>query len=144
MSMVAGQTLVMAQALLSTTPGEAVRRLQQVAREQVRLFKEAVLQEVIRLSLNSALGPARRRQKPETLIPWSCRRCGPRQADQVLRNGTYERCPLTQEGAVRVRVPQRVCGMPGCRSLPLTLPAPLAPAVGRRGTRAGPRLPGGP
>lgn len=110
MTIVAAESIrEMAQALMEATLGEVVRQVDRVTREQIRYFKEVVLQEVIRLSLDQALGPSRRRQKPDGIIPWSCPRCGPRRADQVRRNGTYERSPLTREGPIRVRIPQLVC-----------------------------------
>jgi transposase-like protein len=77
--------------------------------EQVREFTEAVLQEMIRLSLEQALGRTRQRRREAVAIPWACGRCGPRLATEVMRNGTYARSPLTQHGPVHLRIPQLVC-----------------------------------
>ena len=110
-----------AQALSQSTPGEAARQMQRTQAEQMRQFSEAVLQEMIRLSLEQALGPPRQRRPGETALPWACRRCGPRQATQVMRNGTYARAPLTRQGPVRLRIPQLVCRQ--CKgSVPFDLP----------------------
>ena len=98
-----------ASALRQSSAGEAARRMLEAGAEQVRQFTESVLQEMIRLSLEHALGPARQRRREETALPWACPRCGPRLASQVMRNGTYARAPLTQHGPVRLRIPQLVC-----------------------------------
>lgn len=121
MSMLAAQTRRVAQALIGSTPGAAARKMQEVAAEEVRRFKEAVLQEVIRLSLEEVLGPGRLRRRPEVSIPWLCHRCGPRLASQVMRNGTYRRSPLTREGPLRLRMPQLVCRDCG-KAVPFALP----------------------
>jgi transposase-like protein len=110
----------LAQSLLESTPGEAARELQRAAAEQMRQFTEQALQEVIRLSLEGALGPARK-ARGETPVAWPCRRCGPRLAHQLMRNGTYGRSPLTRYGPVSLRIPQLVCR--GCgRSVAFVLP----------------------
>jgi len=109
----------LAEALVGSTPGEAARRLQQQTAEQMRRFTEQVLQEVVRLGLESALGPARKR-RGEQPVPWACASCGPRLACQLMRNGTYGRSPLTRNGAVHLRIPQLVCRECG-RSVPFTL-----------------------
>jgi len=98
----------LAQTLLGSTPGEAARSLQREVAERIRQFTEQALQEVVQLSLEDALGPARcsRGERP---TPWSCRDCGPRLASQLMRNGTYQRSPLTQHGPVRLRIPQLIC-----------------------------------
>lgn len=98
----------LAQTLLHSTPGEAARSVMQQTAEQMRRFTEQALQEVIRLSLEDALGPARR-ARGEQPTPWSCRHCGPRLACQLMRNGTYQRAPLTRHGPIRLRIPQLVC-----------------------------------
>ena len=107
--------------LLTASAGEGVRRVEAVTRDQVRRYKEVVLQETLRLAVDSALGPARVRRKPSTPIPWSCPGCGPRLATQVMRNGTYGRTPLTNEGPIHIRVPQLACRECG-RSVPVALP----------------------
>lgn len=120
MSIVASKATAVAQVLIESTAGQAARRVEQVAAEEVRRFKEAVLQEVVRLSLEGALGLARRRKKPEAPVPWPCPGCGPRLASQVMRNGTYQRRPLTQEGPVLLHMPQLVCR--GCgKAIPFVL-----------------------
>lgn len=111
----------LAQSLVESTPGEAARQVARATAEQMRSFTEAVIQEVIRLSLERALGPARKRGKGETPTPWSCRTCGPRPANQVMRNGTYPRSPLSRHGSLHLRIPQLVCRE--CKnSLPFVLP----------------------
>ncbi len=103
------------------TPGAVARMLERAAKEEARCFVGAVLQETIRLNLQSALGPARQRRKAGRAIPWPCPGCGERRADQVMRNGGYERHPLTQYGPVLLRMPQLVCR--GCgRAVPFSLP----------------------
>jgi transposase-like protein len=98
----------LARALLQSTPGEAARKAEAAAGQEMRLFIERALQEVIRLSLEEALGPVRR-SRGDVLTPWSCSRCGPCLASQLMRNGTYERSPLTRYGPVRLRIPQLIC-----------------------------------
>jgi len=100
---------VHAEALWRSAPGDAARQMLKASAEQVRQFTESVLQEMIRLSLEQALGRPRQRQREETALPWACARCGPRLATQVMRNGTYARWPLTRHGPVRLRIPQLVC-----------------------------------
>lgn len=106
MSMVAASDL--ARTLLHSTPGEAARQMQRHTAEHIRRFTERALQEVIRLSLEEALGPARG-TRGEGPVPWSCRHCGPRLAKQLMRNGSYHRAPVTRYGPVHLRVPQLVC-----------------------------------
>lgn len=118
MSMVAAHTL--ARTLLQSTPGEAARQVERHTAEHIRQFTEQALQEVIRLSLEEALGPARR-TRGERPTPWACRCCGPRLASQLMRNGSYHRAPLTRYGPVHLRIPQLVCRE--CRrSVPFVLP----------------------
>lgn len=121
MSILSNKALVVARTLVNSGPGEAARQVRQAAAEEVRRFKEAVLQEVIGLSLDRALGPARRRQKPETPIPWPCPACGQRSACQVMRNGNYRRRPLTQEGPIDIQIPQLLCRDCG-KAVPFFLP----------------------
>lgn len=99
----------LAEGLRQSTAGEAAREMLKASGEQVRQFTQAVLQEMIRLSLEQALGPARQRLREERALPWACASCGPRLASQVMRNGTYARSPLTQHGPVGLRIPQLVC-----------------------------------
>jgi hypothetical protein len=98
----------LARTLLESTPGEAARSAARVLAEQMRLFLEQALQEVIFLSLEEALGPARQ-SRGEVPTPWSCPSCGPRLASHLMRNGTYGRSPLTRNGPVQLRIPQLVC-----------------------------------
>lgn len=112
--------LSIAATLVSSSPGEAARQVMQACAEQVRRFTESVLQEAIQLSLEEHLGPSRQRQKPERSVPWTCARCGPRLAAQVMRNGTYRRSPLTRHGPVSLRIPQLVCRDCG-HSIPFSL-----------------------
>lgn len=100
---------VEAEALIQSRPGEAARQMLRACAEEARQFTEAVLQELIRLSLEHALGRPRQCRQDEVPIPWSCVHCGPRFASQVMRNGTYARSPLTQHGPVQLRIPQLVC-----------------------------------
>lgn len=118
---VTGKATKLAEEVRGQTAGAVVRAVEQAATEEMRRFVESVLQEIIRLSLEEALGPARRRQKPDRLIPWPCPRCGSRRADQVMRNGGYQRRPLTRYGPVSLRMPQllcRECGKAVAFSLP--------------------------
>lgn len=97
-------------------PGAAVRMVEAMGGELVRLFKEQVVQMVVDLSVTAALGERRGpRQEGET--PWSCPRCGPRRGDQLRRNGRYRRRPLVCEGSIALRVPQLLCTDCG-RSVP--------------------------
>lgn len=98
----------LARALQVSTPGEAARNAERAVAEEMRLFLEEALQEVIQLSLEEALGPPRQ-SRGELPTPWSCPGCGPRQACELMRNGTYGRSPLTRYGPVRLRIPQLVC-----------------------------------
>ena len=113
--------LPIAEALVSSSPGEAARHVMQACAEQVRQFTERVLQETIQLSLEEHLGPSRQRRKQKRSLPWSCAHCGPRLATQVMRNGTYRRSPLTRHGPVSLRIPQLVCRDCG-HSIPFSLP----------------------
>ena len=103
-----GAASALAQTRLHSTPGEAAGQVLPRTAEQFRQFTEQALQEVIRLSLEEALGPARRTRR-ERPTPWSCRRCGPRLAGQLLRNGSYHRAPLTRDGPAHLRIPELVC-----------------------------------
>lgn len=97
-----------ARTLLKSTPGAAAREAERAVAECARQYLGQVLQEVIHLSLEEALGPARH-TRGERPTPWPCPRCGPRLACQLMRNGTYGRAPLTRYGPVRLRIPQLVC-----------------------------------
>jgi len=110
----------LARRLVPSTAGEAARQLERGNAERMRLFTEQVLQEVIRLSLEDNLGPARR-SRGELPVPWPCSRCGPRLAFQVMRNGTYARSPLTRHGPVCLRIPQLICRECG-KGVPFSLP----------------------
>lgn len=111
----------LARSLSQGLPGQVARQIEQVQAEQLRQFTEAVLQEMIRLSLEQALGPPRQGLAAATALPWACPRCGPREANQVMRNGTYARTPLTRHGPVRLRIPQLICRQ--CkRCVPFELP----------------------
>lgn len=110
----------LAQSLVQSSSGEAARALGRATAEQTRCFVEQVLQELVRLSLEEALGPPRR-SRGEVATPWSCPACGPRLACQLMRNGTYSRSPLTQNGPVHLRIPQLICRQ-CCRSVAFVLP----------------------
>ena len=89
--------------------GSAVRRLEGMASELVRVFKERLLQDVIDRSVRHELGEVRTRSKKKGQSPWSCPGCGPRLGGEVRRNGHYLRRPLVKEGTITIRIPQLVC-----------------------------------
>lgn len=41
--------------------------------------------------------------------PWVCPDCGPRQSNQLKRNGHYRRYLIVNEGVIQIRVPQLEC-----------------------------------
>jgi len=88
--------------------GEAVRVVDEVARAQLRAYKGRLLVEALERWVMAHLGPPWRRRGREP-TPWVCRRCGPRDACQVKRNGHYRRCLVVQEGVISLRVPQLCC-----------------------------------
>ena len=89
-------------------PGESVREVCRVGREQARFAKELMLQTTIEEAVTDALGPKRGPRKTG-LTPWECGGCGPRRGDQLRRNGHYRRQLLVIEGAVELQMPQLVC-----------------------------------
>ena len=104
----------------TATAGEAIRQVALAAGALVREFKAAVLQDAIQQTVTAVLGPPRHRSAPARPTPWRCPRCGPRQATDRQRNGTYPRAPLSREGPLPLRIPQLVCRT--CRhAVPFTL-----------------------
>lgn len=98
----------LARRLIESSAGEAARTVGRAMTEQMRCFVEQVLQEVVQVSMEEALGPPRK-SRGEVATPWSCQSCGPRLACQLMRNGTYLRSPLTRSGPVHLRIPQLIC-----------------------------------
>ena len=109
-----------ARQVVKMQPGQAVREVGAATRELVRAFKEQVLQIALEIAQEEALGPRRKRHKPQWRTPWCCPRCGPRRADQIRRNGHYRRFPLTREGPISVALPQLLCADCG-RAVPFEL-----------------------
>lgn len=109
-----------ARQVVNMRPGQAVREVGAATRELVRAFKEQVLQLAVEIAQEEALGPRRKRHKPQWRTPWSCPRCGPRRGDQIRRNGHYRRFPLTREGVASLVLPQLLCADCG-RAVPFEL-----------------------
>lgn len=108
--------------LAHTAPaGEAARQVAVAAGALVRAFTAAVLQEAIQQTLTTVRGPPRHRPDPTRPPPGGGPRCGPRQAGELHRTGTYPRAPLRREGPLPRRLPQLVWGSWG-QAVPFTLP----------------------
>lgn len=107
----------------SKSLGEAVRILQAAQRQELLRWKGQILQEALETLVALHLGQRWQRRIGPT--PWVCKVCGPREAQQVKRNGHYRRALVVMEGNIALRVPQLRCL--GCGK-PLALDARFLPA----------------
>jgi len=86
---------------------EAVGIVQEGQRQELLRWKGRVLLEALERLVAQHLG--RRWQRRRGPTPWACRACGPREAQQVKRNGHYQRSLVVLEGVLTLRVPQLRC-----------------------------------
>lgn len=107
----------------SKTLGEAVGVAGEAQRRELRRWKQELLQAALDEFVAHYLGQRRQRRRGPT--PWVCLRCGPREAQQVKRNGHYQRQLVVLEGTITLRVPQLGCV--GCGH-GVGLDAPFLPA----------------
>ena len=110
----------------SKTLAEATRITVEAQRQQLRQWKQALFNEALECFVAQHLGPRWQRRRGHT--PWACPSCGPREAQQVKRNGHYRRGLVVLEGLVRLRVPQLCCVECGKG---VSLMAPFLPARSR-------------
>lgn len=109
----------------SKTLGEAVGVVREAQQEELRRWKQELLGEALEEFVEVHLGKRWRPRSGPT--PWVCAKCGPREGQQIKRNGHYRRGLTVLEGFITLRVPQLRCA--GCgRSI--SLGAPFLP--GRR------------
>jgi rubrerythrin len=91
----------------SKSLAEAVSVVGEAQRQEVRKRKEQLLQGALEMLVTQHLGPRWQRRRGAT--PWVCLRCGPREAQQLKRNGHYRRGLVVLEGVITLRVPQLRC-----------------------------------
>lgn len=91
----------------SKSMAEAVRVTREAQRRGIRQWKGRLLQEALEMFVTKHLGCRWQRRRGPT--PWVCLGCGPREAQQLKRNGHYSRQLLVLEGIVTLRVPQLRC-----------------------------------
>lgn len=87
--------------------GEAVGVVTQAQRQELRCWKQQLFQEALESFVEEHLGERWQRRSGPT--PWVCVSCGPREAQQIKRNGHYRRGLMVLEGLVALRVPQLRC-----------------------------------
>lgn len=107
----------------SKTLREAVGVVRAWQRQELLGWTQELLQEALERLVEEHLGRRWHRRRGAT--PWICLSCGPREAQELKRNGHYRRNLVVLEGVLRLRVPQLRCVSCGRA---VALGAPFLPA----------------
>lgn len=102
--------MTLAQSILDCkTAKDVVELVDSQAKATLRGWKKKLLEEALEGLVAKHHGPKWLKIRERKPTPWVCLRCGPRESNQVKRNGHYQRYLVVTEGIIRLRVPQLEC-----------------------------------
>ena len=87
------------------TPKEVVELVDAQAKATLRGWKKKLLEEALEGLVAKHHGPKWLKIRERKPTPWVCLKCGPRESNQVKRNGHYQRSLVVTEGIIHLRVP---------------------------------------
>lgn len=79
------------------------------AKATLREWKRKLIEEALEHLVIKYHGPKWLKIRERKPTPWVCLKCGPRESNQVKRNGHYHRYLIVKEGVIYIRVPQLEC-----------------------------------
>jgi len=79
------------------------------AKATLREWKRRLIEGALEHLATKYLGPKWLKIRERKPTPWVCPNCGPRESNQIKRNGHYRRYLIVKEGVIRIRVPQLEC-----------------------------------
>ena len=88
---------------------EVVELVDSQAKTNLKEWKRRLLEEALEDLVEKYHGPKWLKIRERKPTPWACLRCGPRESNQVKRNGHYRRSLVILEGTIRIKVPQLEC-----------------------------------
>lgn len=91
------------------TPKEVVEWVDLKAKATLREWKRRLLEESLESLVFKYLGPKWLKIRERKPTPLVCPKCGPRESNQIKRNGHYRRYLIVKEGVIQIRVPQLEC-----------------------------------
>jgi len=91
------------------TAREVVEWVDLEAKATLREWKRRLLEESLEGLVFRHLGPKWLKIRERKPTPWVCLQCGPRESNQIKRNGHYQRYLIVKEGVIQIRVPQLEC-----------------------------------
>lgn len=91
------------------TTKEVVELVDSRAKASLREWKRKLLEEALENLVDKHHGPKWLKIRERKPTPWVCVKCGPRESNQVKRNGHYRRYLVIAEGSIRLRLPQLEC-----------------------------------
>jgi len=79
------------------------------AKATLREWKRKLIEEALEHLVTKYHGPKWLKIRERKPTPWVCFKCGPRESNQVKRNGHYHRYLIVKEGVICIKVPQLEC-----------------------------------
>jgi len=79
------------------------------AKATLREWKRKLIEGALEHLVTKYHGPKWLKIRERKPTPWLCPRCGPRENNQIKRNGHYHRYLIVKEGVIGIRVPQLEC-----------------------------------
>ncbi|MCL6579762.1 MAG: transposase [Candidatus Bathyarchaeota archaeon] len=91
------------------THKQIVNLVDSQAKATLREWKRKLIEGALEHLVTKYHGPKWLKIRERKPTPWICFRCGPRESNQVKRNGHYRRYLIVKEGVICIRVPQLEC-----------------------------------
>lgn len=88
---------------------QVVELVDSQARSSLRRWKKKLIEEALENLVTKHYGPKWLKIRERKPTPWVCLKCGPRESNQIKRNGHYQRYLIVKEGVIQIRVPQLEC-----------------------------------
>lgn len=88
---------------------EVIELVDSQARAALMDFKKNLIEEALQDLVTRYHGDKWLKIREVKPTPWVCPVCGPRESNQVKRNGHYRRYLIVKEGVIGIRIPQLEC-----------------------------------